>query len=938
MIETLKYWCQKVLPLVYDDSLSYYELLNKVTFKINEMIEQVNGIPDLVIETVREQLDDGTVEDIIAEILTKDFFLNVKRPPEGVTAAIGDGATNDTTAFNEALAYAAEHDLAILIPDGDYVITSVLYNRLSNAGDPVNISILGCGSEASRLISAGNGNIFKIAGGNYIRSFEMKGVGFSGGGASTSPTLALVDITADKVNLCDISAQDAPTCFHISSCTNLNMEDIECRNYKGRGLWIHSTNHGTITNVRMDGSLTAGYNPVYLQVCHDIQINDMMIDNTSGSEDICCTGSNNSCYGISARWSSSLAQGPYYVDPNTINGNEWHVLFKAGPWQRDIDALEAEISELPTDQDIQDLQTQIDALPTDTDVSEAIAAEAALRESADQGLQDQIDNLPTTGNIQQAIADAREAYIMERDFNVRDFGAVGDGVTDDTQAFLDCIEYMRSVRGSSNKAMFWAVVPPGKYVITDQIAIPQNMGIRGTWPLRLHGGQEGSWLYIKDDHAPAEYIDERGRDVSSYGTITLENASAITDIGIYYPDQVTYNNTYNQVKEYRYSIVMLQSRSNCLIERITAINPYRFIYLGWAHDKARVRRIFGYPLRVGINNVRSDDVDIYEDIHFHRGYSPTTVASNYATQNMDAFIFKGSDWNQIHNCFVYAFHNGITLLTAAESSSYQGVRHLTADTLDFEVATGACVYEGDDSSNYGIYDASNGHRDIRFINCVFHGNSTSDYGGMGKGVVLGYGREYNFTNCTWRCSANTCLDMLNTGQAVISEVKLIGCNFMANGTTGSTSSYFGCINNAAKNLIILGCNFETGSSNTYNTCIRIFPPAAAATIVGNKFANYAGNILRSLGSNTQFTTAYMINNIMENCTNVLAGASVINGALQRGDGSEVWYLSKTAAMRFSPQTGSVAHSTGNNELFVDAQGRLSYYASDGTKRILSYTQ
>ena len=25
-----RYWCQKVLPLVYDDSLSYYELLNKI--------------------------------------------------------------------------------------------------------------------------------------------------------------------------------------------------------------------------------------------------------------------------------------------------------------------------------------------------------------------------------------------------------------------------------------------------------------------------------------------------------------------------------------------------------------------------------------------------------------------------------------------------------------------------------------------------------------------------------------------------------------------------------------------------------------------------------------------------------------------------------------------------------------------------------------------
>ena len=34
-----RFWCQKVLPLVYDDSLSYYEILCKVVDYINNMIE-----------------------------------------------------------------------------------------------------------------------------------------------------------------------------------------------------------------------------------------------------------------------------------------------------------------------------------------------------------------------------------------------------------------------------------------------------------------------------------------------------------------------------------------------------------------------------------------------------------------------------------------------------------------------------------------------------------------------------------------------------------------------------------------------------------------------------------------------------------------------------------------------------------------------------------
>lgn len=33
-------WCYKVLPLVYDESLSYYEILCKVVKYINDLIDQ----------------------------------------------------------------------------------------------------------------------------------------------------------------------------------------------------------------------------------------------------------------------------------------------------------------------------------------------------------------------------------------------------------------------------------------------------------------------------------------------------------------------------------------------------------------------------------------------------------------------------------------------------------------------------------------------------------------------------------------------------------------------------------------------------------------------------------------------------------------------------------------------------------------------------------
>lgn len=57
-LQTFRYWCQKVLPLVYDDSLSYYELLCKVIDYLNKTMEDVETLHGDVtnLHTAYEQL------------------------------------------------------------------------------------------------------------------------------------------------------------------------------------------------------------------------------------------------------------------------------------------------------------------------------------------------------------------------------------------------------------------------------------------------------------------------------------------------------------------------------------------------------------------------------------------------------------------------------------------------------------------------------------------------------------------------------------------------------------------------------------------------------------------------------------------------------------------------------------------------------------------
>lgn len=58
-IKPFRFWCQKVLPLVYDDSLSYYETLCRVVDKLNEVIENSGtAYVDEQIEALRKELID----------------------------------------------------------------------------------------------------------------------------------------------------------------------------------------------------------------------------------------------------------------------------------------------------------------------------------------------------------------------------------------------------------------------------------------------------------------------------------------------------------------------------------------------------------------------------------------------------------------------------------------------------------------------------------------------------------------------------------------------------------------------------------------------------------------------------------------------------------------------------------------------------------------
>lgn len=85
-LKHFKFWCQKILPLVYDDSLSYYEVLCKVVDYINKLIDDENSAIKQIAELKKELevvqkwiagFNTSFAEEIIKKYLATMIFVEI---------------------------------------------------------------------------------------------------------------------------------------------------------------------------------------------------------------------------------------------------------------------------------------------------------------------------------------------------------------------------------------------------------------------------------------------------------------------------------------------------------------------------------------------------------------------------------------------------------------------------------------------------------------------------------------------------------------------------------------------------------------------------------------------------------------------------------------------------------------------------------------------
>lgn len=106
-IPYLKWITYAIMPLVYDQSLSYVELLNKVVAKLNEVIEQTNNLSTHIDNVLAEWLETPEAQTAIQESIGK-YIDEYAKTPEFNTILVNALATQSTE-ITEAARAAAEN-------------------------------------------------------------------------------------------------------------------------------------------------------------------------------------------------------------------------------------------------------------------------------------------------------------------------------------------------------------------------------------------------------------------------------------------------------------------------------------------------------------------------------------------------------------------------------------------------------------------------------------------------------------------------------------------------------------------------------------------------------------------------------------------------------------------------------------------------------------
>ncbi|MBR4749081.1 MAG: hypothetical protein IK083_05875 [Abditibacteriota bacterium] len=364
------------------------------------------------------------------------------------------------------------------------------------------------------------------------------------------------------------------------------------------------------------------------------------------------------------------------------------------------------------------------------------------------------------------------------EINVADFGAVGDGKTDNTEAFQKALDAAAEARFATVK------VDNGNYLFKGQIRVPNGVTLEGTyksvpanigvrnpgWP-RPDGG--GSCLM-----PTADKNNEKGEPF-----LTINTNSTVRGFVFFYPDQTNKNAPF----AYPWCVAM-RGKNPALLD-CELLNPFNGIDCS-QNERHLVRNISGQPLRRGIFTDEIYDIGRWENIHWNPWFSMNEPLYTWQQEHGEGFILAKSDWQYVVDTFALGYKAGYHFIDNGHGACNGQFLGIGADCCNKSVLVdavsnlGILITNGEFVAMIGEdpvmleINKSNGEGTVMLSNCSFWGPC--------KHNVLTRSGDVTLQNCNFVNWDREKWDETDTGAASVEalggNVIVDACRFQSDGT------------------------------------------------------------------------------------------------------------------------------------------------------------
>jgi hypothetical protein len=326
-------------------------------------------------------------------------------------------------------------------------------------------------------------------------------------------------------------------------------------------------------------------------------------------------------------------------------------------------------------------------------------------------------------------------------FDVRQYGAKGDGQTDDTVAFQKALD----AAGQAGGGIVYA--PRGNYFFAGHLSVPGGVTLEGVWKsVPSHTGIRDRRGPKPTDDGTTLLVTENAGKEDGPAFITLGANATLRGVVLYYPNQ----KADDEPVPYPYAVAM--RGNNPAVLQVELLNPYNGID-ATRNQRHLIRDVQGQPLRRGVLVDGIYDIGRIENVHFNPWWSLRPKLFQWQMNNGEAFIFGRSDWQYVYNTFCFGYKVGYRFIQTKAGVCNGNFLGIGADDCHTALIVDACApmgllvtngefvsFHGPDPTMIAVSPTNRGA--VRFVNCAFWGPCNQIARIDGRGTV-------GFSDCTF---------------------------------------------------------------------------------------------------------------------------------------------------------------------------------------------